>query len=211
MSGRFITFEGTEGCGKSTQLSLLAGRLRAQGAEVIQTREPGGTPLGEDIRHLLIHAASGQGMCPQAEVLLFAASRAQHVREVIRPALAEGKTVLCDRFLDSTTVYQGAARRLPSKEVNALNAFAVDSCLPDLTLVLDIPAEVGLQRARQRASDAPDRMEQEELAFYQAVRQGFLDLARAEPERFAVIDGTLSVEAVTAAIQTVIAERFPEQ
>jgi dTMP kinase len=209
VKGRFITFEGTEGCGKSTQLARLAERLRAAGAEVVVTREPGGTPLGEDIRHLLKHAESGQGMCPQAEVLLFAASRAQHVRAVIRPALAAGKTVLCDRFLDSTTVYQGAARKLPADAVAALNAFAVEGCLPDLTFVLDIPAEVGLQRAWKRTCEAPDRMEQEELAFYQAVRQGFLDLAGAEPQRFAVIDGTQRVEAVAAAIDAVIDRKFP--
>ncbi|QYY34894.1 dTMP kinase [Ruficoccus sp. ZRK36] len=208
MKGRFITFEGTEGCGKSTQLARLAKRLRADGAEVVVTREPGGTPLGEDIRHLLKHADSGQGMCPEAEVLLFAASRAQHVRAVIRPALAAGKTVLCDRFLDSTTVYQGAARKLPADQVAALNAFAVEGCLPDMTFVLDIPAEVGLQRAWKRTCEAPDRMEQEELAFYQAVRQGFLDLAAAEPERFAVIDGTLKIDAVSAAIDTALSQKF---
>ncbi len=196
----FISFEGSEGSGKSTQIDLLAKRLKAAGHDVITTREPGGTPLGEDIRHLLKHAQSGQGMFPETELLLFAASRAQLVREVILPALQTGKIILCDRFLDSTTVYQGVARRLSEDPVAAINRFAVGDIMPSLTVVLDLPAEAGLARARNRASKQPDRMEQESLDFYQRVREGYLLLARSLPERFLVVDGTLPSEKITDTI-----------
>lgn len=206
-NGRFITFEGSEGCGKSTQLELLAARLETEGHTVVVTREPGGTPLGEDIRHLLKHAASGQHMSHEAELLLFAASRAEHVQKVIRPALEKGHTILCDRFLDSTTVYQGVARKLSAETVAAVNAFAVDGCLPDLTLVLDMPAIEGMARAQKRHSAEPDRMESEKLAFYESVRQGFLDLANSS-DRFAIVDATGSIERVAADIYTVLEQRL---
>jgi len=193
----FISFEGSEGSGKSTQINLLATRLKAAGREVVVTREPGGTALGEEIRHLLKHAQSGQGMCPETELLLFAASRAQLVREVITPALREGKVVLSDRFLDSTTVYQGVARKLAADAVADINNFAVGGLLPTLTIVLDMPAEAGLGRARQRTAELPDRMEQESLDFYQRVRDGYLALAKKFPERFVVVDGALPAAQIT--------------
>ena len=141
--GWFITFEGSEGCGKSTQIRRLSGFLQSMGREVLTIREPGGTPIGESIRQLLQHDASAKNMTADAELLLFAASRAQLVREVIRPALRKGAIVLCDRFLDSTTVYQGVARALDSRNVAAINDFAVSGTLPDLTLLLDLPSEEG--------------------------------------------------------------------
>ena len=206
--GRFISFEGSEGGGKSTQIARLADSLRADGHEIVTTREPGGTALGISIRELLMHAKEGHGMCPETELLLFAADRAQHVREVIAPALEAGKTVLCDRFCDSTTVYQGVARALAAEQVAAINAFAVQGTLPDLTFVLDLPADIGLQRAWKRSCEAPDRMEQEALSFYEAVRQGFLNLALAEPKRFHVIDATADIETVASAILTATQEHF---
>ncbi len=196
----FISFEGSEGSGKSTQIDLLAERLKEAGHEVVVTREPGGTAIGEEIRHLLKHATSGRAMFPETELLLFAASRAQLVREVILPAQRAGKIILCDRFLDSTTVYQGVARKLSADPVATINRFAVGDILPSLTVVLDLPADVGLARARRRPSALPDRMEQESLDFYQRVRDGYLLLARSLPERFLVVDGTLPSEHITQII-----------
>ena len=196
----FLSFEGSEGSGKSTQIERLAARLAEAGHEVVVTREPGGTEIGEEIRHLLKHAKSGQAMFPETELLLFAACRAQLVREVIRPAQRAGKIILCDRFLDSTTVYQGVARQLSADPVAAINRFAVGELLPDLTVVLDVPADVGLTRARSRAGAVPDRLEQENLDFYQRVREGYLLLARSLPERFLVVDGTLPTAQITDTI-----------
>lgn len=202
--GLLITFEGSEGSGKSTQIDLLMGKIENEGREVIVTREPGGTAIGEEIRHLLKHSSSGKGMTPAAELLLFAASRAQLVREVMLPGLKDGKIILCDRFLDSTTVYQGVARELSADPVNSINRFAAGDLVPDLTIVLDVPAEVGLDRIRHRASDLPDRMEQENIAFYRKVREGYLVLAKSFPERFAVIDGTAPKEEIAERIWHVI-------
>ena len=190
--GRLISFEGSEGCGKSTQIALLAEALQAAGKQVLTLREPGGTYIGEQLRHLLKHDTKAGQMCAEAELLLFAASRAQLVREVIVPALAAGTYVLCDRFLDSTTVYQGVARKLDTSAVAAINAFAVGDVLPDLTFILDLPADLGLQRAQTRAPDTSDRMEQEGDAFYQSVRSGYLLLAKEaersqRPSRFVLI------------------------
>ncbi len=196
----FLSFEGSEGSGKSTQIDLLAARLQAAGHAVVVTREPGGTEIGETIRHLLKHAQSGHAMFPETELLLFAACRAQLVREVILPAVRAGKIILCDRFLDSTTVYQGVARQLSADPVAVINHFAIGGLLPDLTVVLDVPAEVGLARARRRASDLPDRLEQENIDFYQRVREGYLLLARSQPARFLVVDGTLPTEQITDTI-----------
>jgi dTMP kinase len=196
----FLSFEGSEGSGKSTQIDLLAARLEAAGHEVVVTREPGGTEIGEEIRHLLKHAQSGQAMCPETELLLFAASRAQLVREVIIPALLAGKVILCDRFLDSTTVYQGVARKLSADPVAIINRFAVGEIMPRLTVVLDVPADVGLARARRRPSELPDRMEQENIDFYQRVREGYLLLAKSLPDRFLVVDGTLPTAEITEII-----------
>ena len=194
MTGLFITFEGGEGCGKSTQIAALKARLKAMGKTVVQTREPGGTALGESVRNLLQYDDAGQGMSPEAELLLFAASRAQHVRELIAPAIAEGQIVLCDRFLDSTTVYQGVARAIDSKKVDTINQFAIGDTKPDLTILIDLPPEIGLARVHARSNGKLDRMEKEAIEFFQAVRQGYLDLAKSEPKRFLVLDGSQSVE-----------------
>jgi dTMP kinase len=194
MTGLFITFEGGEGCGKSTQIAALKVRLEAMGKTVVQTREPGGTALGESVRKLLQYDDAGQGMSPEAELLLFAASRAQHVRELIAPAIAEGQIVLCDRFLDSTTVYQGVARAIDSKKVDTINQFAIGDTNPDLTILIDLPPEIGLARVHARSDGQLDRMEKEAIGFFQAVRQGYLDLAKSEPKRFLVLDGSQSVE-----------------
>ena len=194
MTGLFITFEGGEGCGKSTQIAALKARLEAMGKTVVQTREPGGTALGESVRNLLQYDDAGQGMSPEAELLLFAASRAQHVRELIVSAIAEGQIVLCDRFLDSTTVYQGVARAIDSKKVDTVNQFAIGDTMPDLTILIDLPPEIGLARVHARSDGKLDRMENEAIEFFQAVRQGYLDLAKSEPKRFLVLDGSQSVE-----------------
>jgi dTMP kinase len=207
-NGVFISFEGSEGSGKSTQIDRLASFLDQQGHSVIVTREPGGTEIGEEIRHLLKHSASGKEMCPETELLLFAASRAQLVRQVVEPALKEGKVILCDRFLDSTTVYQGVARKLSKDPVTMINNFAVGNLMPHLTIVLDVPAEVGLNRIRHRVTDLPDRMEKENIKFYELVRDGYLMLAKSIPDRFVVLDGTASVEAVEQQIRDALDKRL---
>jgi dTMP kinase len=189
-AGKLISFEGSEGSGKSTQIALLAKHLQLLGREVLTTREPGGTEIGEQIRNIIVHNSKGDEMCPETEVFLFAAARAQLVREVIAPALLSGRVVLSDRFLDSSTVYQGIARNLGSDPVQQINRFAVGSVMPNLTIVLDVPTEVSLERIRLRASDLPDRMERENAEFFGKVREGYLLLAKSMPERFAVIDGT---------------------
>lgn len=206
--GFLISFEGSEGSGKTTQISRIATRFENDGYDVIVTREPGGTAIGEDIRHLLQHAESGNDMTPETELLLFAASRAQLVRQVILPAIDEGKIVLCDRFLDSTTVYQGVARQISSDPVQMINKFAVGEMMPDLTIILDVPAEVGLQRIKHRASAMPDRMEKESIEFYQMVREGYKILAQSMPERFAVFDSTLERELIENQIWEEILKRF---
>jgi len=202
--GFFITFEGSEACGKSTQIQLLADRFKQLNFQVTLTREPGGTPIGEEIRHLLQFSEANAAMTPEAELLLFTASRAQLVREVILPSLARGGTVIADRFFDSTTVYQGVARAIDPAKVKLINEFAVGECRPDITFVLDLDCEVARQRLAGRKSPgvAKDRMEQEPLAFYEAVRQGYLNLAKAEPDRVKVIDAAGSIEAVHQEIWT---------
>lgn len=206
--GIFISFEGSEGSGKTTQIDRLAKHLESAGYEVLVTREPGGTEIGEEIRHLLKHADSGNNMCPETELLLFAASRAQLVREVIIPALKNNMIVLCDRFLDSTTVYQGVARKIAKDPVQIINQFAIGNLVPDLTIVLDLPAEVGLARIKKRSASAPDRMEQENVEFYQAVREGYLVLAKSLPDRFVVIDGTAGQEVIEKNIWDVISSHI---
>jgi len=200
--GVFITFEGSEGCGKTTQIQRLAERLKKAGQPVLLTREPGGTPLGESIRHLLKFAEEGKDMTPEAELLLFAASRAQLVRRVVEPALDAGSWVIADRFMDSTTVYQGVARRLDHEAVRFINEFAVGERRPDLTIVLDVDTEEARRRLlrRPRPLGSPDRMEQLPAEFYEAVREGYLMLARDEPERFRVIQASRSVETVEAEV-----------
>jgi dTMP kinase len=186
--GRFITFEGGEGTGKSTQARRLAERLRAWGLEVVETREPGGSPAAEALRSFILSGAARQHGA-FAEALLFSAARIDHLRTTIRPALARGAWVVCDRFADSTRAYQGALGNLDPRLVRALEDVVVEKSWPDLTLLLDLPAEQGLIRARRR-SGAGDRFEDETLDYHRGLRQAFLDIAEREPDRIAVIDAT---------------------
>lgn len=204
MAGLFITFEGTEGCGKSTQIKALSARLRSAGEQVLQTREPGGTPLGETVRKLLQHDHAGEGMSPEAELLLFTASRAQLTRERILPAIAQDQIVLCDRFMDSTTVYQGVARQIDPEAVARINRFAMGKARPDLTILIDLSPEVGMARVLTRSDGRLDRMEQEKLEFFQAVRAGYLNLAQSEPGRIRIFDGSASVETLQEQIWTAV-------
>jgi dTMP kinase len=204
----FITFEGTEGCGKSTQVKRLAARLESLGIPLLVTREPGGTPIGETIRELLQFAPQSSGMTAETELLLFEASRSQLVRETIKPALERGLCVISDRFFDSTTVYQGAARKLDRQLVEQLNAFAVGDCRPDLTFVLDIDAPTAHARMQQTVR-RPDRMEQEPMEFYERVRQGYRELAKGEPNRVVLIDGTQTLNKIDNLIWEAVSSRFP--
>ncbi|MBV4539735.1 dTMP kinase [Pseudomonas vlassakiae] len=197
MSGLFITLEGPEGAGKSTNRDYLAARLREQGLDVVLTREPGGTPLAEKIRELLL-APSAEVMAADTELLLVFAARAQHLAEVIRPALARGAVVLCDRFTDATYAYQGGGRGLSVERIAALEQFVQADLRPDLTLVFDLPVEVGLARAAARGR--LDRFEQEGQAFFEAVRQAYLQRAHGEPQRYSLLDAAQPLEAVQRAI-----------
>jgi dTMP kinase len=203
----FITFEGSEGCGKSTQVRQLVARLKELAVPHLLTREPGGTPIGESIRELLQFAPESAAMTGETELLLFEASRSQLVREIIRPAIARGECVIADRFFDSTTVYQGAARKLDQKIVQQLNIFAVDGCVPDITFVLDVDLQTA--RARMQGPRRPDRMEQETDEFYERVRQGYLELAKQEPNRLVVIDGSQSADKIAGQIWDIVSQRFP--
>src|SRR4051812_17654277 len=196
--GVFITFEGTEGCGKSTQVERLAARLKNLGRTVVVTREPGGTPIGEQIRHLLKFAPEGDAMTAETELLLFEASRAQLVRELIQPQLAAGAIVICDRFFDSTTAYQGAARKLPVETVELLNRFAVGDAMPNITFLVDVDVAIARSRLmrRVRPVNAPDRMEAEPTEFYERVAKAYRALAKREPQRVVLIDGGQSVDEV---------------
>lgn len=207
--GKFITFEGSEGCGKSTQIHRLVERLRDRGIEVVLTREPGGTVVGEKIRHLLQYDPESANLTDESELLLFAASRSQLVREVILPALEAGKWVVADRFFDSTTVYQGVGRGLDLAAVRSINQFAVGAAIPDLTLLLDLDAATGHARAVKASGAKEDRMESQPLAFFEAVRHGYLELAAAEPERIAVIDASAGIDEVTDAVARLVESRFP--
>ena len=203
MSGRFITFEGIEGCGKTTQIARIEQYFRGRGKEVVLTREPGGTPIAEKIRDLLLDPAN-EAMAPTAELLLYAAARAQHLEERILPALHRGAVVLCDRFADSTTAYPGGGRGVSRTMVGNLHEIATHGCWPDLTFVLDLPVAVGAER---RAGSALDRIEREAAEFHERVRNAFLDIAREEPHRVVVVDAAQPVEAVTAAMVRVIEQR----
>jgi len=197
--GPFITFEGIEGSGKSTQIRLAARHIEARGVRTLVTGEPGGTSLGVRIRELLLNRGS-VAIGAEAELLLFAAARSQHVQELILPALREGRWVLCDRFSDATVAYQGFGRRLDSAFVRKVNSFAGGGLVPRLTILIDMPVETGLERALDRASRQPgpmeDRFEHEELAFHHRVRSGYFEMARQEPDRFRVIDGDRSIEEI---------------
>ncbi len=211
MSGSFITFEGTEGGGKSTQIRLLAERLLAAGRDVIQLREPGGTPAGEEIRYLLKHSDANRGLTSEAELLLMCASRAQLVREVIRPALDSEKIVLCDRFHDSSVAYQGYGRELDLDRVGTIIDFAVAGTWPDLTLYLHVPVAVSeARRASRNAGADPvrDRFEEADRAFFERVESGFQVIARAEPGRVKVIEATGTIEDVQARIWASVSEHL---
>jgi len=207
-TGKLISFEGSEGSGKSTQIARLAAHLQETQREVLTVREPGGTEIGEQIRNIIVHNSKGDEMCAETELLLFTAARAQLVREIIAPALTRGAIVLSDRFLDSSTVYQGIGRNLALDPVNQINRFAVGNVMPDVTIVIDVPTKVSLARLKQRASDLPDRMERENVDFYDKVREGYLLLAKGMPERFIVIDGTASEDAVAKKIWTAVKARL---
>jgi dTMP kinase len=199
----FISFEGTEGCGKSTQVELLAQLLRALGHRVRTLREPGGTPIGEEIRHTLKHSHQNHAMTAETELLLMNASRAQLVREVIRPALAAGEIVVCDRFYDSTTAYQGYGRQLELEKVKNVIEFAVGETKPNLTLLLHVPAEISSERLRSRQETLPfvrDRIEEADRKFFERVAHGFGVIAATEPQRVKFINGAQPVESVCAAI-----------
>lgn len=208
-SGRFITIEGGEGVGKSTQIGRLRDFVAGQGVEVVLTREPGGTRRAERIRELLLEN-SDEAMPSPCELLLMFAARSTHIENVIRPALARGAWVICDRFTDATYAYQGGGRNLPVEHIATLERMVQGTLRPDLTLLLDAPLEVSTARAgaRNAAAGTSDRFEQERRDFFERVRAAYLDRARQEPRRFVVIDATQSMEAVTAAIQQAIAERL---
>jgi dTMP kinase len=193
----FITFEGIDGVGKSTQLDLLQKWLEGRGREVVRTLEPGGTELGQEIRHLLLHRKGD--VAARAEALLYAADRAHHVATKIRPALAEGKVVLSDRYFDSSVAYQGAARELDVNEVRNISLWAVDNLIPDLTVLLDLDAQAAIQR-RNKTGTEPDRLEREKVDFFERARDQYLELAKES--RFLVVDATLSIEEIQQLIRS---------
>lgn len=211
--GRFITFEGGEGVGKSTNIQAVARYLESQGLSVIVTREPGGTPIAEKIRNDLLKAHHEESMSDMAELLLMFAARAQHVDAVIRPALARGDWVLCDRFTDSTIAYQGYGRGLGLEKIEQLKELAQGGLEPNLTLLLDAPVDVGMQRARARAqvlAEETDRIEAEAISFFEKVRQGFLELSQRH-SRFRVIDATAPLEQVTADVVALVVQELSQQ
>lgn len=209
-TGLFVTFEGGEGAGKSTQIRRLAEALRARGLDVLLTREPGGSPGAEAVRHVLLSGAA-EAFGTRMEAILFAAARNDHVEEVIRPALRQGKIVLCDRFMDSSRVYQGVTGNLEADFIETLQRIAVDGVVPDCTLILDIPARLGLERAKKRSAataDGPDRFEKEELETHEKRREAYLDIAAREPERCHVIDATQNEDAIAAEILAIVDRRL---
>jgi len=211
LTGTFITFEGIEGSGKTTQQQRVAEWLRAHDRTVVVTKEPGGTPLADRIRAILLDSASV--IDPIAEVLLFAASRRQHTTEVIEPALTRGEVVLCDRYADSTLAYQGFGRRIELDRLRTLNDWATDAQIPRVTLLFDLPEEVGLRRAVSRNANAEfdeGRFEAEDLRFHRRVREGYLAMAVAEPKRFAVIDADGTADDVFARTLDALRQRAPE-
>lgn len=205
-NGLFITLEGPEGAGKSTNRDYLAELLGARGREVIMTREPGGTPLAERIREILL-APAAEPMAVDTELLLMFAARAQHLAQVVRPALARGALVLCDRFVDATYAYQGGGRGVPVERIATLEAFVLGDLQPDLTLVFDLPVDIGLARAARRG--ALDRFEQEQRAFFEAVRQTYLDRAQAVPARYRLVDASRSLAEVQADLRALVATLEP--
>jgi dTMP kinase len=209
--GRLITFEGGEGVGKSTQIHRLANVLRRRGYDVLVTREPGGSLGAEAVRHVLLSGAAEE-FGVRMEAVLFAAARSDHIEEVIRPALSEGTIVLCDRFMDSSRIYQGVTGNLEPQFMANLERIAVNGMVPDLTLVLDLPAEAGLRRAKAREgkNTAPDRFEKEELATHEKRREAFVDLTRSEPERCKLINANQSEDAVALAVLEAVEPLFEQ-
>jgi dTMP kinase len=210
MAGLFVSFEGIEGSGKSTQVALLAQVLRSRGYEIIVTREPGGTPVGQVLRRLLLESSSSP-LASSTELLLMLADRAQHVQEIVAPALRVNKIVMSDRFVDSTTAYQGYGRGVELALLAQLNAFACSGCMPALTLVLDLPVSEGLHRVRQRQSgtQGTDRFEAESVAFHERVRIGYLEIARSDPQRVCILDAARPVEMIHQEILAVVQSRLP--
>ncbi|BCH54299.1 dTMP kinase [Agrobacterium vitis] len=211
-SGLFVTFEGGEGAGKSTQIRLLANALEALGFAVVTSREPGGSPCAEALRHVLLSGAA-EPFGVEMEAILFAAARNDHVEARLRPALLRGDVVLCDRFMDSSRVYQGATGNLSSAFIERLQAIAVDGVVPDLTIILDLPANIGLARAKNRAGalgeDAPDRFEKEEIAIHERRREAFLAIARTEPARCRVVDARVGIEQIAEEIFAAVKPLLP--
>jgi len=211
-SGIFITFEGGEGAGKSTQINRLANLLRKRGHNVLVTREPGGSQGAEAVRHVLL-GGQAEEFGVRMEAILFAAARNDHVEQLIRPALEEGAIVLCDRFMDSTRVYQGVTGNLEPAFTQNLERIAVDGVMPDLTIIIDVPAKTGLERARKRGSNiasGPDRFEKEELATHEKRRDAFHELCQSEPDRCKLVDGTGKVENVALSILELVDNALPE-
>ena len=207
--GLFITFEGGEGAGKSTQMRLLAQALSARGYRVLTTREPGGSAGAEAVRHVLLSGAA-ESFGVRMEAILFAAARSDHVEEVIRPALQQGTIVLCDRFMDSSRVYQGVTGNLEPAFVETLERVAVNGVIPDCTIIFDLPASVGLERARRRAAnDSPDRFEKEQLETHEKRREAFLDIAAADPERCRVVDANRPPTAIAAEVLSLVEALLP--
>jgi dTMP kinase len=208
MTGRFITFEGGEGTGKSTQAAILAHRLESLGLGVLLTREPGGSPGAEIIRHILLSGAA-KPFGPEAEAMLFAAAREDHVRYAIKPALEAGKWVVCDRFADSTRVYQGVLGKIDERFIRALERVSLGDLKPDVTFVLDLPAPLAMERAAERRSGGkPDRFEAEDVAFHKRLREAYLALALAEPDRCVIIDAGESKEAVAKRVWDTVNARL---
>ncbi len=203
--GCFITLEGIEGAGKTTHMNFIADLFRERGKPVILTREPGGTQLGESIRNVLLSTGNSGAISDTTELLLMFAARSQHLDEIIRPGLADGATVISDRFTDSSFAYQGGGRGIDTQRIEQLRTWLHADVTPDLTLLLDLPVILGLERVGKRG--ASDRFEAEKLEFFTAVRNCYLNLAAAEPHRFAVIDASRSVDEIQACIQTVLQER----
>ena len=201
MRGKFITIEGTEGVGKTTNMAFIEGWLEAKKLPYISTREPGGTPLAEQVRELLL-APRAELVCSASELLLMFAGRAQHIDQVIEPALAEGRWILCDRFTDATYAYQGAGRKMGSDLIAELEILVQGSLRPDLTLILDIPVDIGLKRASARSD--PDRFELEQVEFFERVRRGYLGIAEQEPDRCKLIDASQPLEQVQSQIANVL-------
>ncbi|WP_407174375.1 dTMP kinase [Bradyrhizobium sp. STM 3562] len=206
--GRFITFEGGEGAGKSTQIKKLAEHLEAARLRVVLTREPGGSPGAEIIRHLVLSGV-GKLLGPDAETLLFAAARDDHVRTVILPALTQGAWVLCDRFYDSTRAYQVKLGHVAPGVLNAMQRVTIGDLKPDLTIILDLPVEIGLKRAAsRRGGEPPDRFESEDLKFHQELREAYREIGASEPERCVLIDANADVSTVAARVWSAVSERF---